>query len=230
MAKTKTSATSTKKEVTNTTKKKTSSSTKPTNDMQRMVNLSIDDTFCIDDLDNRRLYINYEIDEMVIESIVYQIMRFNRQDLGKPIEDRLPIKLYINSPGGNVVDGYGLIDAIITSKTPVYTINQAMCASMGFLIFIAGQKRFTMPHAEFLMHDGSTMGWDSTAKMKDRMDFELNEVEAMTREYIIEHTKITEKLYKEKYRCEWYFLPKKAKELGVADCIIGEDCDIDEII
>lgn len=197
---------------------------------KKVVNLCMEDTFDIEDLEGRRLYINFGIDESVIESIVYQIMRFNREDKGKPVEERTPIKLYINSPGGDVCAGYGLIDAILTSKTPVYTINQAMCASMGFLIFIAGDKRYTMPHSEFLMHDGSTAGWDSTAKMKDRMDFELGELERMTREYILSRTQITEDMYKEKYRVEWYFLPKLAKEIGVADYIIGEDCDIDEII
>lgn len=197
---------------------------------KKVVNLCMEDTFDIEDLEGRRLYINFGIDESVIESIAYQIMRFNREDKGKPVEERTPIKLYINSPGGDVCAGYGLIDAILTSKTPVYTINQAMCASMGFLIFIAGDKRYTMPHSEFLMHDGSTAGWDSTAKMKDRMDFELGELEQMTREYILSRTQITEDMYKEKYRVEWYFLPKLAKEIGVADYIIGEDCDIDEII
>lgn len=195
-----------------------------------IVNLCMEDTFDLEDLADRKLFINDEIDGMVIDTIVYQIMRFNAQDKGKSVEDRLPIKLYINSIGGSVPDGYGLIDAILTSKTPVYTINQAMCASMGFLIFIAGDKRYTMPHAEFLMHDGSNYAIGSTAKMKDRMDFELGELENMTKEYIISRTKITEDLYKEKYRMEWYFLPKTAKNYGVADFIIGEDCDIDEII
>ena len=195
-----------------------------------IVNLCMEDTFDLEDLADRKLFINDEIDGVVIDTIVYQIMRFNAQDKGKSIEDRLPIKLYINSIGGSVPDGYGLIDAILTSKTPVYTINQAMCASMGFLIFIAGDKRYTMPHAEFLMHDGSNFAMGSTAKMKDRMDFELGELEQMTREYMISRTKITEDLYKEKYRMEWYFLPKTAKNYGVADFIIGEDCDIDDII
>ena len=195
-----------------------------------IVNLCMEDTFDLEDLADRKLFINDEIDGVVIDTIVYQIMRFNAQDKGKSVEDRLPIKLYINSNGGSVTDGYGLIDAILTSKTPVYTINQAMCASMGFLIFIAGDKRYTMPHAEFLMHDGSNYAMGSTAKMKDRMDFELGELENMTKEYIISRTKITEDLYKEKYRMEWYFLPKTAKNYGVADFIIGEDCDIDDII
>lgn len=210
----------------------TSPTVKPTKkeETKSVVNLCMEDTFDMEDLEGRRLYINFGIDDMVIESIVYQIMRFNRQDKGKPIEDRVPIKLYINSPGGDVTAGYGLIDAIITSKTPVWTINQAMCASMGFLIFIAGQRRYSMPHAEFLMHDGQNMAYGSTAKMKDRMDFELGELEQMTKNYIINRTKISSDLYDEKYRVEWYFLPPKAKEVGVIDYIVGEDCDIDEII
>lgn len=132
--------------------------------------------------------------------------------------------------GGCVTDGYSLIDAIRLSKTPVYTVNLALAASMGFLIFIAGHKRFAMPHAEFLMHDGSTMGYDSTAKMRDRMEFETVELEKETRQYILSRTKIDEKLYEEKYRVEWYFLPKTAKDIGAVDYIIGQDCELDEII
>lgn len=123
-----------------------------------------------------------------------------------------------------------MIDAIRLSKTPVYTVNLALAASMGFLIFIAGHKRYSMPHAEFLMHDGSTMGYDSTAKMRDRMEFETVELEQETRRYIMSRTKIDEALYNEKYRVEWYFLPEKAKEIGATDYILGQDCELDEII
>lgn len=220
----------TTKNVTKASTKKLTTTKTSKEEAKSVVNLCIEDTYNIEEVEGRRLYINFGIDEEVIKSIVWHILRYNRQDRGKPIEDRVPIKLYINSPGGNVADGYGLIDAIITSKTPVWTINQAMCASMGFLIFIAGQKRYSMPHSEFLMHDGSNFAYDSTAKMKDRMDFELGELEQVNKDYIMSHTKIDENLYKEKYRVEWYFLPKLAKEVGVVDYIVGEDCDIDEIL
>lgn len=198
-------------------------------DIKECFNYGFGDRFDIEDLENRKIYINCHIDEDVIDSAVYHILRYNRLDKGIPKEERKPIMVYINSPGGSVSDGYGLIDAILASETPVYTINQALCASMGFLIFIAGHKRYSMEHSEFLMHDGSTFGWDSTAKMKDRMDFETKELEQMTKQYIISRTKIDEKLYDEKYRVEWYFLPKLAKEIGVADYIVGKDCSIDEI-
>lgn len=199
-------------------------------DIKKVYNLCYEDKFDIEDNEGRRIYLNCEVDEGVVDGAVYHILRYNRLDKDIPIEDRKPIIIYINSPGGSVSDGYSLIDAIRISKTPVYTVNLALCASMGFLIFIAGHKRYAMPHAEFLMHDGSTMGYDSTAKMRDRMEFETVELEKETRKYIMSRTKIDEALYDAKYRCEWYFLPKTAKEIGAADYILGEDCSIDEII
>lgn len=198
--------------------------------VKEIFNYCYEDKFEMEDSEGRRIYINYEIDSAIIDSAVYNILRYNRLDKDIPVEDRKPIIIYINSPGGSVSDGYSLIDAIRLSKTPVYTVNLALSASMGFLIFIAGHKRYTMPHAEFLMHDGSTMGYDSTAKMRDRMEFETVELENETRKYIMSRTKIDDALYNEKYRCEWYFLPHKAKEIGAADYIIGEDCELDEII
>lgn len=108
--------------------------------------------FETDDLENRRLFINDIIDSDVIDTIVYHILRYNREDKDIPVENRKPILLYVNTNGGSVPDGYALIDAVMTSKTPVYTINQGYCYSMGFLIFYFGQEtfcyaKFNFPHA-----------------------------------------------------------------------------------
>ena len=80
------------------------------------------------------------------------------------------------------------------------------------------------------MNDGSTAGWDSTAKMKDRMDFETNQLEQMTKKYIMSRTTIDNDLYDAKYRVEWYMLPYEAKQHGIVDYIVGVDCTIDEIL
>ena len=190
-----------------------------------------EDRFSQEEVDERKLYLNTAVDNSAIDSIVYHIMRYNRLDKGIPKEERKPITLYINSPGGFVSDAYGVIDAIITSTTPVYTVNQALCASMAFLIFIVGDKRFSMPHAEFLMHDGSSgFGFESLAKLKDRIEFETIQLEKITKDLVLEHTKINSELYDQKYRIEWYMLPNEAKEHGIVDFIIGKDCSLDEFV
>ena len=118
-------------------------------DIKEVVNLCYTDKYEMNDIEERRLFINENIDSEIVDTIVYHILRYNREDKDIPIENRKPILLYINSNGGSVPDGYALIDAIMISKTPVYTINQGYCYSMGFLIYIAGKRRFAMPNSTF---------------------------------------------------------------------------------
>lgn len=205
------------------------------------VNISAFDEIDLQDYNNRRLYLNAIVAsaDLVVETSVWQdvvtgiaasILRYNREDKGLPIEERKPIILYINSPGGSVIDGFGLIDVMINSKTPVYTVNLADAASMGFLIFLAGSKRYSMPHSQLLCHDGSTSGYDSSAKMRDRMEFESNYLNPMVKDYVVSRTTIDPELYDEKYRVEWYMLSDEAKKYGIVTDIVGIDCDIDAII
>lgn len=204
--------------------------TKKTGEIKENFTYTYEDKFSFEDTQNRTLFLNTDVDEFIVNDIVYHILRYNRLDKGIPYEERKPIVVYINSPGGVVTDGYTLIDTILNSKTPVYTVNLGIAYSMGFLIYIAGHKRYSMPSATYLCHDGSSMAWDSMSKLKDRVEFETGQMEKHTQEYIISRTKITKEQYLENYRKEWYFYPDEAKKLGVVMYIIGEDCDIDEVI
>lgn len=199
------------------------------NEIKEIFNYCYEDKYYIEEVKERRLFLNNEVEEYVIGDLVRHIFRYNRLDKGIPPEERKPIIIYINTPGGVVTDGYCLIDAIVSSKTPIYTVNIGTAYSMGFLIFIAGHKRIAMPNSTFLCHDGSSFAWDSTNKLKDRVDFEAGEMEEHTKNFIITRTNIDSNLYEKNKRKEWYFYPEEAKRLGVATHIIGEDCDIDFI-
>lgn len=192
-------------------------------------NALLDECFRLKDLQNRKLYLNCGIDLCSIEDIVKHIIRYNVEDMGIPVEQRKPIKLYITSPGGDVYAGFELVDAIENSKTPVYTINMGYQFSMGFLLGLSGHKRFATKHAKFLWHDGTSGTMNSTAKVRDEMEFQ-NRNEDRIRQYILDHTKIDPELYDSKLRVEWYMFAEEAKELGVVDYIVGVDCDMDEII
>ena len=181
-------------------------------------------------IEERRLFLNDEVDAEMIDSIVFHIIRYNKMDEGIEIENRKPILLFMNTVGGSVFDGFGVVDAIRYSMTPIYTINLAICASIGFDIYIAGKKRFAMPHSVFLMHDGQTMMAESTAKTKDVIDFICGQFAESTKKYVLDNTGITSDLYDEKYRKEWFFMAHEAKNLGVVDYIIGEDYMLDDIL
>lgn len=189
----------------------------------------VEEVFHLNDLKSRRLHLNEEINMATVENIGKHILRYNMDDRGKPVEEREPIILYLSSNGGEVWSGYQLIDIIMASKTPVYTVNLGFQLSMGFLIGLSGHKRFATPNAKYLIHDGSNVCYNSSSKLRDEMAFHDRNEERM-RQFILERTNIPAELYDSKTRVEWYMFADEAKEMGVTDAIIGVDCDIDAII
>lgn len=189
----------------------------------------IDDIFYLRDLKQRKLFISTNICQETVDNAIRHIMQINKEDMGVARENRKPIILYVTSNGGDVDAGFALIDVILSSETPVYVINQGYQYSMGFLIGIAGHKRYAMPHAKFLMHDGSQFIYNSGAKAQDQMEFNKR-MEERIKQYVLSRTKITSEMYDSQMRKEWYMFADGAKELGVTDCIIGVDCTINDIV
>ena len=189
----------------------------------------VEDVFYLRDLKQRKLFISTNICQETVDDAIRHIMQINREDMGVAREDRKPIILYVTSNGGDVDAGFALIDVILSSETPVYVINQGYQYSMGFLIGLAGHKRFAMPHAKFLMHDGSQFIYNSGAKAQDQMEFNKR-MEERIKQYVLSRTEITSEMYDSQMRKEWYMFADEAKKLGVTDYIIGEDCTINDII
>lgn len=189
----------------------------------------LDCLFYMKDLKQRKLFLPTEIEAETVGDIVRHIMQINREDADIPQEERKPILLYVSCRGGSLDDGMSVIDAIENSLTPVYTINIGYAYSMGFLIGLAGHKRFCTKNAMFLMHDGTDFIMDSSAKAIDRLEFNKR-MEARLKQYVISHSKITQEEYEQKYRVEWYMFSDEAKENGFVDFIIGEDCDLNSIV
>lgn len=189
----------------------------------------VEDVFYLRDLKQRKLFISTNICQETVDDAIRHIMQINREDMGVACEDRKPIILYVTSNGGDVDAGFALIDVILSSETPVYVINQGYQYSMGFLIGLAGHKRFAMPHAKFLMHDGSQFIYNSGAKAQDQMEFNKR-MEERIKQYVLSRTEITSEMYDSQMRKEWYMFADEAKKLGVTDYIIGEDCTINDII
>ena len=159
--------------------------------------------------------------------IVERIIEINGEDKGKKRTSRKPIKIYINSPGGDLNEGFALIDAIKLSKTPVHTINVGQWSSMSFLIGITGHKRFSLPSATFLMHDGSSGAFGSTNKVQDLVEFERRFKDEVIKKHVLAHSKMKGADYDALARVEYYLLPTDALESGFIDKIVT---DIDEIL
>ena len=189
----------------------------------------VEEIFHLQDLKNRKLFLNEGIDQGSVADIVKHILQYNSDDKGIDPAERKPILLYVVSEGGDVDSGFELIDTIMCSKTPVYTINLGYQYSMGFLIGLAGHKRYAYKNSKYLMHDGSNFVYNSGAKAQDQMRFN-SRVEDRIKEYILSRGNLTSEEYDAKLRVEWYMFADEAKERGFVDYIIGVDCDIDDVI
>ncbi len=191
------------------------------------------------DLEERRIYLYGAISSLDCEEnnafltvsmtsrIVEYIMSINRADAGIPIEDRRPIRLYINSPGGDVTEGFALVSTIELSKTPVWTINVGEWCSMAFLIGITGHKRLSLPNMTFLMHEGTSFAGGSASKMQDRAKFDERFQSEVIKKHILRHSVMDSETYDAQERVEFYMLPEDALKYGFIDEVVT---DIDTIL
>ncbi|MBR3228862.1 ATP-dependent Clp protease proteolytic subunit [Candidatus Saccharibacteria bacterium] len=191
------------------------------------------------DFGERRLFLNGTIlsvdnyggepmlESSVIGKIVENILKYNEMDKTLDPKDRKPIKLFINSPGGEVTEGFSLVSVIEKSKTPVYTINIGEWSSMAFIIGIVEHKRFSFPYMTFLMHDGTSIVGGSTNKVWNRVDFDKKFEREVVKRIILRHSNLEEKEYDDLSPTEYYMLPEDALKRNFIDKIID---DIDEIL
>ena len=188
--------------------------TKDVNDFNKI--LEIADTI------NRTIIIE-EIDEesgVVAESLIRFWNRYDEEN-EVPIEERQPIKIYIDSPGGYLTSTFTIIDAISLSKTPVWTINIGCAYSGGFFIFISGHKRIAYPMSSFLYHEGNGSVSGDANKFQNQADFYKQQRQKL-KEVTLKYTKITEELYNEHIKDDWWLFADEALELGIADEIAKE--------
>lgn len=176
-------------------------------------------------LKNREILWNDDIYDATIDIALY-IKKWNDEDKDLAIEDRQPIKIFINSDGGYVATVLHVIDMIHLSKTPVYTIGMGRVYSAGGLLLMAGHKRYIFPHTSCLIHDGSSGAIGSIGKMIDNLEF-TKELEKRIKQYILSSTRITEEIYDQNYRRDWFMFSEEIIKLGIADEIVT---DIDTIL
>lgn len=102
-------------------------------------------------LNERIIFLGEQIDDQVANSVVAQLLHLESAD---PEKD---ISLYINSPGGSVTAGLGILDTMNFIKCDVSTICLGECASMAAVLLSNGAKgkRLCLPNSMVLIHQPS---------------------------------------------------------------------------
>lgn len=167
-------------------------------------------------LKKRALWINGEIDETTVETMKHIIL-WNQEDneANVPLEERMPIKLYIFSEGGEADVGDSMFELIKSSKTKVIGYNMGLVASAAFDIYIACHERITLPGAKFLIHEGSMRISGQTSSVENYGDLS-KKVKARMIDRITKETNITKKTLENKIKSDWWFFGDEALKLEVA--------------
>lgn len=175
--------------------------------------------------ENRIFYIDYEIDESVLE-IQRSIISINITDKDIPVEERVPIKIYLDTPGGLLSETMSLATTMIMSKTPVITVNIAEAYSGGCLLLLAGHKRYSFPYAKAMLHTGSggiTGTYEQTEMAQKNYKKQIDEMSS----YILTRSGMDEKIYKKNKAKDWYMDANEQKQYGVVHEIVTS---LDEIL
>ena len=164
-----------------------------------------------------------EINEGVGDCVDSYIRFWNYYDNVKniPIEEREPIKIYIDSPGGYLLDALTIIDSIRLSKTPVVGICIGTAYSGGFFILLSCHQRIAYPHASFLFHEGSTSNGGTASQFENYTAFYKKQLNQL-KEVVLQYTNITEEEYEKIRKDDIWYDTAEALEKGIIDKITEE--------
>lgn len=98
-------------------------------------------------METRTILLSGEVDKELAEKVIRQLLLLEADG-----DD--PIKVFIDSPGGDVDAGFAIFDMMRFVKPEVYTIGMGLVASAGSLILLASPKnhRIGLPNSHYLIH------------------------------------------------------------------------------
>jgi ATP-dependent Clp protease protease subunit len=138
-------------------------------------------------------------------------------------ESNQEIEIDIMSPGGSVYDGFAIIDQMAASKSPIKTVCEGYCMSMGAFILTAGTlgHRFAMPNSTIMVH---TVASEYSGHIKD-MDNDVAEahrLQNIINKILEKATGLDETKIMQLCDHDNFMSPETAKSLHLIDGIVGQ--------
>lgn len=167
-------------------------------------------------LKTRQILLSGEINKSLAEKIVRQLLVLEA-------DSDEPIKIFIDSPGGDADAGYAIFDMIRFIKAPVYTIGMGLVASAGSIILLAAPKerRFGLPNSHYLIHQPLS-GIKGVATEIEIHALELEKLRVRINEMISAETgKSVEQVSKDTDRDFWMGA-KEAFEYGLISKVVAK--------
>ena len=167
-------------------------------------------------LQQRIIVLGQQVDDEIANRIVAQLLLLSAED------SEADIRLYINSPGGSVNAGMAIYDTMQFIECDVATYAMGLAASMGQFLLSAGTKgkRFSLPHAQILMHQPSAGVGGTESDIAIQAE-QFRRHKRVMAELTAEQTGQTvEKITADADRDRW-FTAQEALEYGFIDYVVS---------
>ncbi|MGN6797486.1 MAG: ATP-dependent Clp protease proteolytic subunit [Gaiellaceae bacterium] len=166
-------------------------------------------------LRERIVFLGQEVNDDIANLIAAQLLHLDAQEPGRDIS------LYVNSPGGSAYAGMAIYDAMQYVQSDVSTVCLGMGMSAAAMILAGGApgKRFALPNAKIMIHQGSA-GYRGTPA---DIQIAAREVLSMTRrmaEIIARHTNQDVEQVMQDIDRDRFMTPEEAVEYGIVDAIM----------
>jgi ATP-dependent Clp protease protease subunit len=166
-------------------------------------------------LKERIIILGTPINDQIANLTVAQLLFLAREDPDKPI------RMYINSPGGQVYSGMAIYDTMQQVACPVSTVAVGFTASFGTVLLTAGTKgmRYALPNTTIHMHQplGGAQGQATDIQIQAN---EILRLRASLNQILSRHTgQPVEKIAEDTDR-DMYMTAQEAKEYGLVDEVL----------
>lgn len=168
-------------------------------------------------LKERIIMLGTPINDQIANLTVAQLLYLAREDPNKPI------RMYINSPGGQVYAGMAIYDTIQQVECPVSTVAVGFTASFGTVLLTAGTKgmRYALPHATIHMHQplGGAQGQASDIAIQAQ---EILRLRTTLNKILSKHTgQAVDKIEEDTDR-DVYMSAEEARDYGLVDEVLTD--------
>ena len=165
-------------------------------------------------LKTRQIILSGEINKELAEKIIRQLLVLEADSSD-------PIRLYIDSPGGDADAGFSIFDMIRFINAPVYTIGIGLVASAAAIVLLASPKerRLAFPNSRYLIHQplsgirGVATEIEIHAQELEKMRVKINELISQ------ESGNPVDKVQADTDRDFW-MNSEEAKEYGLVNAVI----------
>jgi ATP-dependent Clp protease protease subunit len=182
---------------------------------------TLDDQLSTRLLHERIIVLGADVEDQIANRICAELLVLSAED------QRRDIALFINSRGGSVLSGLAIYDTMRLIPNDVITLAMGLAGSMGQFLLCAGTpgKRFALPNAQILMHQGSA-GLGGTAADVQIYASQLERLSKLMSSLTAQHTgQSTETIHDDGQRDRW-FSAEEALAYGMVDHIVERMDDV----